>query len=269
MRNRFQIMSVLLVISAMMSVNGYAEDLRIWGLSEPPGNFMNEKGEFVGLSVDVVREIQKRVGSTEKVEMIPWNRIYQTALKEPNLVFFSVARTPEREDKFHWITIMMRKPWAFYARKSSKLQIKSLADAKKLKAIGVQKGDVRETWLVQQGFTNIDRAANHELNVAKLNRNRVDLIFYSPQGMAHTLRALNLDPNMFEIVLVPHSSQSYLAMSKNGTSEKTVKQWQEAARQMKKDGTFNQLAEKWAIYAREKAGVKSEVKDGALNFWKE
>ncbi len=253
----------------MVSNNVYAEELRLWGPSEPPGNFMNEHGDFVGLSIDIVREIQQRVSNTDKIEMVPWKRIYKTALKEPNLVFFSVARTPEREDKFHWITLMMRKPWAFYAKNGLELKIKSLDDAKKVRSIGVMAGGIRDTWLQQQGFTNIDRVASHELNVAKLERKRVPIIFYSSHGMAHICRELNYDFNTFKIVLVPHSSQSYLAMSKNGTSEETVKQWQEAARQMKNDGTFDKLAENWAKYSHEKNGIEAEVKNGALHFWKE
>jgi polar amino acid transport system substrate-binding protein len=253
----------------LISICGYAAELRIWGPSEPPGNFTDEHGEFVGLSVDVVREIQQRVGNTDSIEMVPWKRIYKTALKEPNIVFFSVARTPEREEKFHWITLMMRKPWAFYAKKSSDLRIMSLDDAKRVDAIGVHAGDIRDNWLQQQGFTNIDRVASHELNVAKLERKRVSLIFYSLQGMTHTCRELGYDFDKFEIVLVPHSSLSYLAMSKNGTSEETVKQWKDAARQMIEDGRFDQFAEKWAVYTREKNGMDCEVKDGALNFWKE
>ncbi len=265
-------MKKILVMAAMIFVINtclYAEELRIWGPSEPPGNFMNEHGEFVGLAVDTIQEIQQRVGNTDNIEMLPWKRIYKTALKEPNLVFFSVARTKEREDKFHWITLMMRKPWAFYVKKSSGLQIKSLEDAKKVRAIGVMAGGVRDTWLQQQGFTNIDRAKSHELNVTKLERKRVQIIFYSSHGMAHICRELKYDFNTFEIGFVPHSSQSYLAISKNGTSKKVVKQWQEAANQMKKDGKFKQIAKKWEAYSKINDGIESEVKNGALNFWKE
>ncbi len=262
---------VPLILAAffLMNLSVGAEELRIWGLSSPPGNFIDENERFVGLSVDVVREIQQRVGNKDKIEMVPWKRIYRTALKEPNVVFFSAARTPERENKFHWITLMMRKPWALYAKKDSTLQIKSLDDAKKVGGIGVLAGGIRGTWLQQQGFTNIDRVATHELNVAKLVRRRVDLILYSPQGMAHTCRESGYDFGKFKIVLVPHSSLSYLAMSKNGTSEKTVNLWKEAAHKMKEDGSFEKIAGKWAAYTREKNGIECEVKDGALNFWKQ
>lgn len=269
MKDVIRILCWVVVIVWTLSFSAYADELRIWTLSEPPGNFAGENGEITGLSVDYVREIQQRIGNTDDIKMIPWTRIYRTALRKPNIVFFSVARTPEREDKFHWIALVMRKPWALYGKKGSELQIKSLEDAKKVKAIGVMRGDIRADWLRQQGFTNLDDAADHEQSIEKLIRGRVDLIFYSPHGAAHICRKLGIDFHELEPVLFPHASLSYIAMSKNGTPPETVKLWQETAQQIKDDGTFDKLAEKWAKYTREKDGVEAEVKDGALNFWKE
>ncbi len=246
-----------------------ADKLQIWTISEPPGNFTNDDGEITGLSVDYVHEIQRRIGNTEKIRMIPWKRLYHTALKRPNIVFFSVARTKEREDKFHWIALVMRKPWALYGKKGSKLRIESLEDAKKVKAIGVMRGDIRAHWLRQKGFTNLDEAARHEQSVEKLFRQRVDLIFYSPHGVAHICRKLGFDFNRLDPVLFSHASLSYIAMSKNGTSSDTVKLWQKTAQQIKDDGKFEKLAAKWAKYTLEKDGIEAQVKDGALNFWKE
>jgi polar amino acid transport system substrate-binding protein len=269
MKDLFKLLSSVLIIVLAMNLPAYAKELRIWTLSEPPGNFVGENGELTGLTVDYVHEIQKRIGNTDDIDLLPWKRIYRTALREPDIVFFSVARTPEREDKFHWITLVMRKPWALYGKKGSKLQIMNLEDAKKVKAIGVMRGDVRADWLRQQGFTNLDEVAVHEQNVEKLMRGKVDLVFYSPQGMAHVCRESEIDFHEFEPVLFPHASLSHIAMSKNGTRMETVKLWQETAQQIKNDGTFARLAENWAKYTREKNGVEAEVKDGALNFWKE
>lgn len=70
-------------------------------------------------------------------------------------------------------------------------------------------------------------------------------------------------------MLLPHASLSYIAVSKNGTAPETVKLWQETAQRLKDDGTFGKLAEKWAKYMRETDGIEAELKDGALNFWKE
>jgi polar amino acid transport system substrate-binding protein len=269
MKDSTKILYWVVIIVLTLTSPVYADELRIWTLSESPGNFVSDTGEITGLSVDYVREIQKRIGNTDSIQMIPWARIYQTALKKPNIVFFSVARTSERENKFNWIAIVMRKPWAFYRKKGSELQVNSLEDAKKVKAIGVMRDDIRANWLRQQGLTNLDDAADHEQNIKKLIRGRIDLIFYSPQGAAHICQKLGIDFNEIEPVLFPHASLSYIAMSKNGTSPETVKLWQKTAQQIKEDGTFDKLAKKWAKYTHEKDGVEAEVKGGALNFWKE
>lgn len=285
MRKQLQVIRILVIaLIVLIPAETWAADkVRLTLMEYAP--LMGEKVKGYGIEPAIVTAAFKQVNIDVEYDVFPPARSMKSAEKgiydgtvgwvwseereKSNIVFFSVARTPEREDKFHWITLMMRKPWAFYAKKGSGLHIKSLDDAKKVRAIGVMAGGIRDSWLQQQGFTNIDRVASHELNVAKLERKRVALIFYSPQGMAHTCRESGYDLDTFEIVLVPHSSLSYLAMSKNGTSEETVKQWQEAAHQMKEDGTFDQLAEKWAVYTREKNGIECEVKDGALNFWKE
>jgi polar amino acid transport system substrate-binding protein len=269
MKNTLSILFSSIVIVLIITITSYADEMKIWTISEPPGNFIDENGAITGLSVDYVCEIQHRIENSDKIQMVPWRRIYKTALNKPNIVFFSVARTKDREDKFHWIALAMRKPWALYGKKVSNFQIKNLEDAKKVNAIGVMRGDIRTDWLKKQGFTNIDESANHERNLEKLVRGRVDLIFYSPHGTAHVCRKLGIDFNKLESVLFPHASLSYIAMSKNGTPLSTVKLWQETAKQIKDDGTFNNLAAKWAKYTHEIDGIKCQVKDGALNFWKE
>ena len=80
---------------------------------------------------------------------------------------------------------------------------------------------------------------------------------------------MDYDFSEFEFVLAPHASLLHIVMSKNSTPEETVKLWQETAQQLKDDSTFEKLAEKWVQYSLDKDGIESEVKDGALNFWKE
>ncbi len=243
--------------------------LTILTLQEPPGNFTDKNRNISGLSVEFVREIQKRLENTDSINMVTCPRFKYKLFNEPNVVGFSVARTPEREDKFHWIALMMRKPWTLYEKRGSGLQIKNLEDAKKVKSIGVARGDVRADYLKQKGFTNLEDVYEHELNIKKLLYGRVPLIFYSAHGASHICRKLDIDFNELNPVLTPNSSMSYIVMSKKGTSIEAVKEWKEIAQQIKDDGTFQKMAEKWMKYTIEKDGIECEIKDGALNFWKE
>ena len=70
----------------------------------------------------------------------------------------------------------------------------------------------------------------------------------------------------FEPVLKTEPSEVYIMMSRQGTAPETVKKWTDAARQIKEDGTFQRIAEKWANIIYDQDGIVCEVKDGALNF---
>ncbi len=242
--------------------------ISIGTVEEPPGNFIDNKGVLTGLSVDFVKAIQKRVGNTSKIQMFPPSRLIANSLNTPNFVIFSLSRTPEREDKYHWISLVMRKPLVMFALKEANLTINNLQETKKLNGIGVLHSSMQHDFLVKNGFKNIEAVYSHKQNLKKLMAGRISLMYHSVQGAAKLCKDLGIDFNVIEPVLILQISNSSIAMSKL-SSIKTVKEWQAAAKALKKDGTFNTLAKKWLMYTEDVIGIPSEIKDGALNFWRE
>ena len=57
----------------------FAAELTILTENLPPLNYEKD-GELVGPSVEIVREIQSRVGSRDKIQVYPWARAYKMAL---------------------------------------------------------------------------------------------------------------------------------------------------------------------------------------------
>ncbi|NJN47058.1 MAG: transporter substrate-binding domain-containing protein [Candidatus Competibacteraceae bacterium] len=98
------ILAVLLVavtvFSGAIPTDTSATTLTLLTEELPPLNFTQD-GKLMGFSVDVVREIQRRVGNTDSIEVVPWARGYKAALERPNTVLFSTARTQEREPFFN------------------------------------------------------------------------------------------------------------------------------------------------------------------------
>ncbi|MBN2428140.1 MAG: ABC transporter substrate-binding protein [Deltaproteobacteria bacterium] len=227
---------------------------------------MNEKGELAGFSIEVVREIQRRINNSDPIKIVPESRALKIASQKSNVVLFSFSRTPEREEKFHWITLLLRKPWVLYAKKGANIQIENLEDAKKFKSIGVVNGDIRALHLQRMGFTNLHGVSTHEQNVRKLRRNRIEAIFYEPQGMASACRKLGIPMSEFEVVYKTEPSEGYIMMSKVGTKPAAVKKWRDTAFQLKEDGTFHRIAEKWAAIICAYTGASCSVKDGVLHF---
>ncbi len=237
-------------------------------VEEPPGNFLDKDGRITGLSVDLVKEIQKRVKDTTPIEMLPAARLLNYSRTKKNYVVFSLSRSKAREKKYHWIALVMRKPLVIFAIKGFDFNVKKLSDAKKVKRIGVLRGSVQHDFLTSNGFKNIEPVDSHEQNFKKLIAGRIDLMYHSMHGVAKFCKDSGVDFSMFSPVLLLQISHSSIAMSKNSDIE-TVKKWQRAAKEIKRDGTFEKMARKWLNYTIDVIGIKSEIKDGALNFWKD
>ena len=111
----------------VLAANGlsYADDIRIFCNEEPPTNFMAADGTVTGFTTEIVREIQKRIGNSSDIKIYPWKRAYNMALKEPGIVLFTASRSPDREDRFHWIIQVTTRRSVFWSKADSPLIISS------------------------------------------------------------------------------------------------------------------------------------------------
>ncbi len=70
------------------------------------------------------------------------------ALSKGNLTITGLCRWPA-------------KSWILYQRSMNPKPVRSLDEARALSSIGVVRGDIREEWLLAQGFTNLQASASH------------------------------------------------------------------------------------------------------------
>ena len=78
MKILFGMLASLLFISAQPVLSG---NMTILTENLPPLNYVDD-GVLVGPSVEIVREIQRRVGSDAPIEVYPWARAYKMALED-------------------------------------------------------------------------------------------------------------------------------------------------------------------------------------------
>lgn len=95
----FILIAAVLLISPRSLLSA---ELMILTENLPPLNF-EKNGVLMGPAVAMVKEIQRRVGSQEQIQVYPWARAYKMALEEENIILFGMARTKVRQDKFYWI----------------------------------------------------------------------------------------------------------------------------------------------------------------------
>jgi len=210
-----------------------------------------KKGEEItGLITDVVKEIIARTGTKGSIKLYPWARVYQIGLREPNVVLFTAARTEQRENLFYWVGPIINKHWVLFAKRGSSIDIKSLDDAKKVRKIGVMRGDAREEMLREEmlkakGFENLHLLRNHIQALKMLMLDRVDLFASADVEIPILASGANISPNDVKIVWKLSIIQSYILISKK-KPDATVRIWQEAFEEIKKEGTFALLGKKWA-----------------------
>lgn len=220
-----------------------AADLRLLTEEYPPLSFMHD-GRLDGLAVEIVDEVQRRVGSQASVQVLPWARAYQIALYEPDVGLFSTARTPERENLFRWVGPLFIGKTSLYARRGSGLQLHTLADAAAVDAVIVPREDYKQQLLKAAGLTNLQLVNTHEQMVRMLLMGRGTLMAANNLALPALLAGANASMKDVEALLTFQETAAYIAFSP-GTAEDTVRRWQAALDAMRADGTLARIQARW------------------------
>jgi polar amino acid transport system substrate-binding protein len=240
MKKLFVIVASVFLISVQPAMSA---ELTILTENLPPLNYLKD-GVLVGPSVEIVKEIQRRVGSHEEIKVYPWARAYKMALEDENVVLFGTTYTKVRHDKFKWIGPLATKRDILVVKKGSGIKINSLEDAKKVNRIGTLRDDTRERLLKRLGFTNLEPVSDEQKNAKKLVLGRIDLWTYKKPGLKTVCELAGVDYNEIEEVYHLRKIDLMIAFSKK-TSDSIVQNWSNAFNEMLADGTIMQIRKKW------------------------
>ena len=238
--------SIIAAIAAIILSSAhpvFSDELIILTENLPPLNYVKD-GELVGPSIEIVKEIQKRVGSDDKILVYPWARAYKMALEDENIVLFGTTHTKSRDKIFKWIGPLATKRDILVAKKGSGVKISKLDDAKKVRRIGTLRDDTRERLLIERGFKNLEPVSDEQLNAKKLILGRIDLWAYKVPGLRTVCELAGVDYNELEEVYHLRKIDVSIAFSQK-TSDSIVEKWRNAFGEMVADGTIMQIRRKW------------------------
>ena len=239
--NNLTIVIAAIFLSSVYPVS--AVELTILTENLPPLNYVKD-GELVGPSVDIVKEIQKRVGSDDIIQVYPWARAYKMALEDENVVLFGTTHTKARDKIFKWIGPLATKRDILVAKKGSGIKISTLNEAKKVRHIGTLRDDTRERLLIERGFKNLEPVSDEQLNAQKLILGRIDLWAYKIPGLRTVCELAGVDHNELEEVYHLRKIDVSIAFSQK-TSDSIVEKWKIAFDEMVADGTIMKIRRKW------------------------
>jgi polar amino acid transport system substrate-binding protein len=218
----------------------YAED-KILVVTEDwaPYNY-KEDGLVKGASTDIVRKVLDASELEYSIKLYPWARAYSMALKNENVLIYTIVRTPIRENRFKWIGPIAKSDNTNLYKLSERrdIVINSLDGARKYK-VGVIRGSMYHQFLTEHGFNNIEAVSGPGKNYQKLLARRIDLWAESELNFQQELKSdpvgapEDLIENAFPLFKYPY----YMAFSKR-TSNDIVNKVREA---------FERLAEKGVL----------------------
>ena len=213
----------------------------------PPVTFMRD-GEPSGFVTDMVREITARLDIPDAINLTSWNNAYTMALLHPNVVIFSMDRTPAREDLFHWIGPVGQNSSILFARKGSDITIDSMEDAKKISTIATTTQWFTEQHLKREGFTNLVSSPDPADNVRQLMNGDVQLSIFTDITIPEIVRNAGYTMDDLEPVFTVQQTYFYIGMSKD-TAPEIVSQWEATLETMKQDGTFADIYRRYLPHA--------------------
>jgi len=221
----------------------FATELTIATEDLVPYNYEKD-GKVKGISVEIVKAIQKKVGNSDKIELQSWNKAYQRTLSEPNNMLFSTYRTKEREDLFKWVGPISASNVNLFKRSDNPLEIKTLDDAKKVKFIAAgPKTNIDYIVLSKLGFENLSNLDTQSNTIALIINKRADL------GASNPLTAFfSVKRDGYPVDIITDTGVTvleaglYIAVSK-GTDDAIVAKWQKALDELRDSGEMKKIAD--------------------------
>jgi len=208
---------------------------------------METKNGLEGISIDLVKEIQNRIGNTKKIQVTTWNRGYDVTLNKTGYALFLTTRSEKRENLFKWVGPISSMKLVFFKNKDrSDLNILTLNDAKKVKSIVVAKKTIANEKLVEYGFENLEINSLANYSFTKLRENKVDLYPVEYHGFMYKLKKLHLEDSIVPVKMKEpiYESKLYIAFNIN-TDDKIIRTWQSALDEIKADGTYEKILNRY------------------------
>lgn len=235
----------IFLISALLAAVGVAraQPLRILTTEVPPLAFIKD-GTLQGFCVEIVADIQRRLGLSADIAVLPWARAYHMAQTEPNTMLVCPKRSTERERMFQWVGPLLTSRTGIYVKAGSHAKIASLAEAKALSTILVIRASYSYQDLAGAGFHNLYEVNDAASMVRMLMVDRAPAMMLERQGLDAVLREAGIARKAISPIYEMQSPSSNLAFSLDVPGQ-TVRQWQGAFDAMKKDGSYNKLYDKW------------------------
>lgn len=211
----------IFLVVLFLSVKGIAANKPLQVVTElsPPYQTLLQN-EVSGSATKIVKNLLSASNLTATFSMYPWARAYNKAISEPNTLIYSIAKSAERNELFHWLLPVA--DYKFGLVSLSERTDLDISDLKELSnfVLAVQRNDIAHNWALEQGLEEgkqliicSDIGCSWQLLLNK----KVDFIVESPELIESMLEQYKLPTTLAKYVIaIPELEISgYLAANIN------------------------------------------------------
>lgn len=228
---------------AAAGVPAQERPLRIYGMESKPVSFL-DKGGPAGLAVDLAQAVQQRLGRNDPIEIVPWARANTLAGKQPNVLLLSIVRTPDRAQRLTFVGPIFVAYISAFAIKGRAAEIRAMGDGIYKLRSGARRGSIFVERARGYGYNMTDEPVSSEAAARMLMLRRFDLWFDGEEIVGPALEQAGYARSDVELVKQLSLEDVFFAFSA-GTPAATVRAWESALRDMKRDGSFQKIYRKW------------------------
>jgi polar amino acid transport system substrate-binding protein len=221
LNNKIAIIIALSISTAALAAN--VDDLKWIAQDYQPYSYIDDRGEKSGLAIDMAAAIMQKIGahkSAKDIEVQAFSRKFIRKNNDENVIFFPLAKTPEREKYFKWVgPIALDEPVAF-AKKAKGIKIAIPEDLKNYN-IAMREGYTAAGELKELGIKNsaIKPALNEEEAVAKLRKEEVDLVVCNKLSCKQAMLSQGMQLDLYEITYSFKTNELSFAINKDTNDE--------------------------------------------------
>lgn len=239
---------VVAVSLSLLSGDSRAEKIEVVTETLQPFQFITEKGALSGASVEIVDALFKITQDKYSTSLLPWARAYLIALNTPDVMIYSIARTADREHKFHWIGKIKTERFYFWRLNSNDtIPIRSLEQLKTL-TVAASNSYNSAAFLEKNNFLYFYKLVKDSQSLGMLFKKRVDLILSTELVIQKNAERLNLDLSKIEKILEVTELNNELSIAFSlGTEPNTLIRFRSAYAQLVNSGELGRIRKKWAI----------------------
>ena len=209
-----------------------------------PFESQNEKGEIVGLTVDVVNAVAKKAGIEVKFVNTPWEGIFNSlAQGDRDMLASSITITDERKQTMDFTNPYFDAYQLIAVKATSK--VSKFDDLKKLK-VGVQTGTTGDEVVTKQqgkNSTNIKRFESTPLALKELEAGGVDAVV-ADNGVVINYVTNNPGAKFKTVSDKAFAPEQYGFAVKKGNTE-LLEKLNKGLADIKADGSYDQIYAKY------------------------